>query len=82
MYAGDDVGDYLAGWSDSRNSKLSKSHVDFVVQEGGCGVTDEWSQENQGDDCIIDIVVCFKLLKVSMNITRVGKLDLTYGINA
>ena len=38
------------------DSALAPSHVDLVVGERRCCISDERRQEYEGDDCVVDVV--------------------------
>jgi hypothetical protein len=61
MIASHYVGNDLRARSDYCNATLSKVHVDRVVQKCSYCVSDERGKENKSDDCVVDIIIYFKL---------------------
>jgi hypothetical protein len=47
MGADNDICDDLACWSDNCDPQLSESHMDLLIQQGGCAVAYEGSYEHE-----------------------------------
>lgn len=62
MYSQDDVGDYMTGGGHDGDAALAEAHVDAGVCEGGDGVAGEGGKEDEGNDCVGEIVVFLELL--------------------
>lgn len=65
MITCDNISYCLACRSNDSDAHLAKAHVDFVVEEGCQGVSEERSKEYQRYDGIIKTIVCFQLDKLA-----------------
>lgn len=67
-YTGDGVSDDLTNRCRHSDAELPELDVDPVDEDGGECVTGERGEEHTGDDCVRNIVVCFKLRHVSIKL--------------
>lgn len=63
MSTGNNISNDLARRCNGSNAELTKMHVDLVIEQCCSGVAHERSQENERYDCIVDVVIWFKLRK-------------------
>lgn len=51
----------MAEWGEDADTALAIFKMDCVVEEGGCGVADQWGEEDQRDDQVLEMVVLLQL---------------------
>lgn len=66
----------MRGRAERCHAALTKVHVNGIVEDGGARVADDGGEEDEGYDCVAEVVVCFQLT-VSV-ITQFSKGQLTW----
>lgn len=51
----------MGGGAESCNAALAEVHMNPIVEDGGGGVADDGGEEDEGYDCVAEVVVCFEL---------------------
>lgn len=51
----------MGGGAEGCNTALAEIHVNRIVEDGGGGVADDGGEEDEGYDCVAEVVVCFEL---------------------
>lgn len=51
----------MRGRAERCNAALAKVHMNRIVEDGGGGVADDGGEEDEGYDCVAEVVVCFQL---------------------
>lgn len=50
-----------------RDSALPPSHVDLIVSKSGGCVPEERCEEDEGDDGVVDVVICLEVWNYCLN---------------
>lgn len=64
MDRNDDVWDEVAERADDGDASLAEFDMDVVIEDGGEGVADEGGEKDEGDDCVVEVVVSFELRRL------------------